>query len=73
MRLGILFLTRKIHAKLAAASNILAGAKIAAIDGECTVLKTAANGLAVGDITCTKAELDGYVENVKDSSAADAY
>jgi type IV pilus assembly protein PilA len=52
-------------AKLATASNILAGAKIAALDGACGVED------ADGDIECTdKAKLAGYVENVKDETNA---
>ncbi|MEK4714451.1 prepilin-type N-terminal cleavage/methylation domain-containing protein [Sporosarcina sp. FSL K6-5500] len=45
-------------AVLADASNILAGAKIANVDGACEVATS-------GDVTCLKKELEGHVENVK--------
>ncbi|WOV88726.1 prepilin-type N-terminal cleavage/methylation domain-containing protein [Sporosarcina oncorhynchi] len=49
----------KDSSKLAAASNILAGAKIAATDGACEESND-------GSITCDKDDLKGYVENVKE-------
>lgn len=45
-------------AVLADASNILAGAKIANVDGACDVEST-------GDVTCSQEQLKGHVENVK--------
>lgn len=45
-------------AVLADASNILAGAKIANVDGACDVATS-------GDVACTKVHLESYVENVK--------
>ncbi|QNK89955.1 prepilin-type N-terminal cleavage/methylation domain-containing protein [Sporosarcina sp. resist] len=45
-------------AVLADASNILAGAKIANVDGACTVEAT-------GNVKCSQEQLKGHVENVK--------
>lgn len=45
-------------AVLADASNILAGAKIANVDGACDVKPS-------GDVDCSKENLEGHVENVK--------
>lgn len=51
-------------AKLGAAANILAGAKIAATDGACDDIG--------GNITCDQDDLEGYVENVKGPDNEDA-
>lgn len=55
--IGSIISNSKDSAKLAAASNILAGAKIAATDNACT--ETA------GAIKCTQDDLKPFVENVK--------
>lgn len=56
----------KDKAILADASNILAGAKIAAVDGACGA------ATSEGVITCEQTELDGFVEGISDNPTYNA-
>ena len=61
--IGSLIANSKDSAKLAAASNILAGAKIASTDNACTETD--------GNLSCSKTQLAPYVENVKKTEGGD--